>query len=297
MRIRIRLSGGFFLAIALIFCLNLNAETKADEGGSIVKGQRIYYTGHSFHVFIPPIMEEIAVSAGILGQKNLGLSSIGGSRVIQHWQALPNRKQIKEVLSTGQVDVLTMAPIFMPDEGIKKFAVLALENNPEIRITVQEDWLWRDTYEQIGALAVKRKFDYDAVTGVELLKIHAPVFKSIDEYIAEINKQLGKKVLFIVPAGQAVIALRERIRTGKAGGLKTQTELFRDRVGHPAEVLQVLVAYCHYAVIYRRSPVGLPMPKILAYGKKPEWGAETVRILQEVAWEAVTQHSQSGVTD
>jgi hypothetical protein len=71
--------------------------------------------------------------------------------------------------------------------------------------------------------------------------------------------------------------------------------LFRDRVGHPAAPLQVLVAYCHYAVIYRRSPAGLRAPEILARAMKPEWGDETVGVLQEVAWEAVTQHPRSGV--
>ena len=137
---------------------------------------------------------------------------------------------------------------------------------------MQEDWLWRDTFEPIADLAKPRTWDYDAATGAELRKIHAPLFKSIDDHVAELNKKFGHPVLFIVPAGQAVIALRERIIAGKAGGLKTQTELFRDRVGHPALPLQVLVAYCHYAVIYRRSPVGLPMPKILAKCQEARMG-------------------------
>jgi len=143
-----------------------------------------------------------------LGQENLGLSSIGGSRVIQHWQALPNRKQIKEALSTGKVDVLTMAPIFMPDEGIKKFAVLALENNPEIRITVQEDWLWRDTYEQIGALAVKRKFDYDAVTGAEI----QPGGFCVQNNLAQISLRCGR-----VPRRAAPARRRARSQHGRHG--------------------------------------------------------------------------------
>ena len=243
------------------------------------------------------ILKDIANSAGISDQKNLGLSSIGGSRVIQHWNVPDANNQAKEALRTGQVDVLTLAPIFMPDDGIEKFAALALEQNPNIRITVQEIWLWRDTYEPIDQIWNPKAFDYNAITGAELRQRHAPLFKSIDNYVAELNRKFGKQVLFIVPAGQAVIALRERIIAGKAGGLKTQSELFTDRVGHPAKPLQVLVAYCHYAVIYRRSPVGLPTPEILAKDQKPEWGAETVRVLQEVAWEAVTQHPQSGVRD
>jgi hypothetical protein len=263
--------------------------------GMIMQGQRIFYTGHSFHVFIAPILQDIAAAAGISGQEYLGLSAIGGSRVIQHWDVPDATNKAKQALETGQVDVLTLAPIFMPDDGIDKFAALALAKNPKIRITVQEDWLWRDTVEPISEIRSARTWDYDGITGAELRTIHDPVFKSIDEYCAAVNQKLGKTVLYIVPAGQAVIALRERIIAGNAGGLKTQTELFRDRVGHPALPLQVLVAYCHYAVFYRRSPAGLPTPEILAREQNPEWSGETVRVLQEVAWEAVTQHPQSGV--
>ncbi len=272
-------------------------QTTAPAVAPITQGRRIFYTGHSFHVFIPPIMQNIADDAGIAGQEDLGLSSIGGSRVIQHWDVPEAANHAKAALRTGRVDVLTLAPIFMPDDGMEKFAALALEKNPEVRITVQEDWLWRDTVEPIENLKTARTFDYDAMTGAKLLTVHAPVFQSIDEAVAALNRKFGKNVLRIVPAGQAVIALRERIRTGKAGGLRTQTELFRDRIGHPAVPTQVLVAYCHFAVIYRRSPVGLPMPKIMADAHKPEWNDATVRVLQEVAWEAVTQHPQSGVCD
>lgn len=260
-----------------------------------MQGQRIFYTGHSFHWDIVPIMEDLSESAGISGQENLGLSAIGGSRVIQHWDVPDETNTAKAALRSGRVDVLTLAPIFMPDDGIEKFATLALEHNRNIRITVQEDWMWRDTVEPITQLQAPMTFDYDAITGAELRKIHAPVFKSIDEQVAALNQMFGKTVLFIVPAGQAVIALRERILAGKAGGLKTQTELFRDRIGHPASPVQVLVAYCHYAVIYRRTPEGLPTPKILAAEKKPEWNEKTIRVLQEVALEAVAQHPQSGV--
>jgi len=248
-------------------------------------------------VFIPLILQNIADDAGIVRLENLGLSSIAGSRVIRHWDVPEAKNQAKAAFRTGRVDVLTMAPIYIPDDGMEKFAALALEKNPAVRITVQEDWLWRDAFEPIGNLRTPRTFDYDAVTGAELLTIHAPVFKSINDTVAALNQKFGKKVFFIVPVGQAVIALRERIRIGKAGGLRTQTELFRDRVGHPAVPVQVLVAYCHFAVVYGRSPVGLPVPKLMANANKPEWTETTVRVLQEVAWEAVTQHPQSGVRD
>ena len=104
----------------------------------------------------------------------------------------------------------------------------------------------------------------------------------------------GKPVVFVVPVGQAVLGLREKIIAGQAPGLKTQDDLFTDAIGHARPPLQALAAYCHFAVIYRRSPVGLPLPAALEKAKVPE--AEKLnRLLQELAWEAVRQHPLSGV--
>ena len=102
-------------------------------------------------------------------------------------------------------------------------------------------------------------------------------------------------MLFVVPAAQAVIGLREKIIAGKAPGLKSQEDLFTDELGHGKPPLQALVAYCNYAVIYRRSPVGLPVPSILKGAKLGDQEEKLNRLLQELAWEAVIQHPLSGV--
>jgi hypothetical protein len=129
-----------------------------------------------------------------------------------------------------------------------------------------------------------------------LRKRHAPYFKNIDNYLRTLNKKYGKTVLYVVPVGQAIIALREKIIAGQAPGLKTQADLFIDPVGHPTPPLQALVSYCHFAVTYRRSPVGLPVPSRLAnWAGSPEISAKLNRLLQELAWEAAIQHPLSGL--
>src|SRR5947207_7566198 len=113
--------------------------------------------------------------------------------------------------------------------------------------------------------------------------MHEPYFKSMDEHVRDLNKKLGKDVLVIVPAGQAVIALREKIIAGKAPGLKVQEDLFTDAIGHAKPPLAALVAYCQYAVIYKSSPVGLPLPAVLKKAKIED--AEKLNtLLQELAW-------------
>jgi hypothetical protein len=271
-----------------------NGEKNEKATKPIDKGQRVFSAGHSFHVFVPGILADMAKGAGIKDHVQAGLSSIGGSRVIQHWNVPEEKNQAKKTLRTGKVDVLTLSPIHLPDDGIEKFAKLALEHNPKIRITVQEFWLPFDLYD---TTFTKRpaKVDHNAPTGAELRKMHASYFKSMDNHVKELNKKYGQQVLFVVPVGQTVIALREKIIAGEAPGLKKQEDLFTDAIGHAKPPLEALVAYCHFAVIYRRSPVGLPLPAVLKNAKNPNEDAKLNRLLQELAWEAVTSHPLSGV--
>jgi hypothetical protein len=272
------------------------AQTHVEDkkGEPVLKGQRVFSAGHSFHVFVPRILNDMAKAADMKDHAFVGLSSIGGSRVIQHWNVPDERNKAKKALRTGKVDVLTLSPIHLPDEGIENFTKLALEHNPTVRVTVQEFWLPFDIYDTTFKKR-PRKVDHNALTAEQLRTLHAPYFKSMDEHVVKLNKKYGKTVLTVVPAGQAVIALREKIIAGQAPGLKQQEDLFTDAIGHAKPPLQALVAYCHFAVIYNRSPVGLPIPAVLEKANHPEWDAKLNRLLQELAWEAVTQHPLSGV--
>jgi uncharacterized membrane protein len=144
----------------------------------------------------------------------------------------------------------------------------------------------------------------------------------MDDLVRSINKKVGRPVVFVVPSGQAVIRLREKIIAGQVLDFKTQTELFHDDAGHPFEPVQVLAAYCHFAVIYRKSPVGLPVPYLLKGTGNPKYDKEGQgfsawwyarhpdpkmsgkeipedvrlnRLLQELAWDTVIHHPLSGV--
>ena len=89
--------------------------------------------------------------------------------------------------------------------------------------------------------------------------------------------------------------MREKIVAGKAPGLKKQADLFSDALGHGRPPLMALVGYCNYAVIYRQSPVGQSAPGILKQANLGDNEEKLNRLLQELAWEAVTQHPLSGV--
>lgn len=280
-----------FPLLAIVVSFAFLAGNNSAQAQQEIKGQRIFSAGHSFHFFVPPILADIAKKAEIADHKQLGLSAIGGSRVYQHWNVVEEKNKAKAALKAGEVDVFTMSPIYLPDDGIENFVKLGIANNPKIRIFVQENWLPWDHYD-VKFKPPGDKVDHNAPTGESLRKMHEPYFKSIDEHVVALNKKHDTKAVRVAPVGQAVIALRERIIAGKAPGLKEQNDLFTDAIGHATAPLAALVAYVYYAAIYERSPVGLPVPAALA--KAPE--AEKLnRLLQEIAWQAVTEHSLSGV--
>jgi hypothetical protein len=283
------------LGAAFATALHAAAPEKNSEklAKPITTGQRVFTCGHSFHVWVPGIVADLCKKAAIPHHVQVGVSSIGGSRVIQHWDIPEEKNKAKQALKTGKVDVLTLSPIFLPDAGIESFTALALEHNKDIRIVVQPIWLRWDIYEPTTKRP--KKVNHNAITGEELRKRHAVYFEKMDKHIRELNKKHGKTVLFVVPAPQAVIALREKIIAGKAPGLKMQEDLFTDELGHGKAPLQALVGYCNFAVIYRRSPVGLPVPDILKRAKLGDNEVKLNRLLQDLAWEAVIQHPLSGV--
>jgi hypothetical protein len=293
---RIRTSlrwGTLFCGLALLVPTASARDKKDAPTEPITKGQRVLTCGHSFHVWVPGIVADLCKKADIQGHGQVYLSSIGGSRVIQHWDVAEEKNKAKEALKEGKVDVLTLSPIFLPDPGIENFTKLALQGNKDIRVIVQPIWLRWDIYEPTTKRP--KEVDHNAITGEELRKRHAQYFKEMDEHIRELNARQGKTVLYVVPAAQAVIALREKIIAGQAPGLKVQRDLFTDDLGHGTAPLKTLVGYCNYAVIYRRSPVGLPVPEELKKAKLGDQEEKLNRLLQELAWEAVTQHPLSGV--
>ena len=191
---RVRCGWPWATVVLLLGLLAVSPTAAAEEKGREQaapppKGQRVFTCGHSFHVFVPGILADMAKAAGIQDHVQVGLSSIGGSRVIQHWDVADEKNKAKEALRAGKVDVLTLSPIHLPDEGIENFAALALEHNPNIRVTVQEFWLPFDIYDTTFKQR-PAKVDHNAPTGPELRKLHEAYFRDMDDHVRELEQEV-----------------------------------------------------------------------------------------------------------
>jgi hypothetical protein len=247
-------------------------------------------------MFMPGILTEIAKSAGIEGHVQVGSSSIGGSYIHQHW-AKDDEKSAKVAVPRDSPDVFTMSPIYLPDDGIENFAKLVAVKSPRTRILLQEFWLPFDVYDVNYKKVKPAEPNRDAMTADYLRTEYGKYFVVMDEHVRTLNKQLEQTVIYVVPVGQAVVALREKVIAGGVPGIEKQSQLFTDPIGHCTGPVQVLTAYCHYAVAYGRSPVGLPVPKAISF-KFTADEATLVKLntlLQEIAWNAAVAHPLSGV--
>jgi hypothetical protein len=183
-----------------------------------LKGLRVATAGHSFHVWMPALLKEMASGAGITGHEIATVQGIGGSRVIQHWDLAGDKNKVKPILEAGKADVLTLSPIYLPDPGVENFVTFGLQHNPALRITLQEFWVPFDDPDLWETRGKGVMIDRDAKTVEQLRAAHAAYFEGMDKLVRELNTKAGKNAVFVVPAGQAVLALREKVIKGRSSG-------------------------------------------------------------------------------
>lgn len=252
------------------------------------EGQRVFVCGHSFHVYIHQSLPKLAGEAGIKHQA-VGVQMLGASEVHQHWD-LARGNKVKPALSAGLVDVLTLSPAWrMPDKAIDLFVELGLSKNPNLRVILQQSWSGYDGAEPPARIKDNSERDRKTVAD---LKPRLDAQRAIFEKQAqEINDKYKKQVVFVAPAAQAVLALREKITKGEAPGLERQSQLFRDALGHGLAPVQNLVSYVFFACIYHRSPIGM---KTFKKQGDDAWN-RLDDLLQQIAWDTVLAHPFSGV--
>jgi hypothetical protein len=236
-------------------------------------------------MFVPQRVEQLVKSAGIEGHKLVGTQGIGGSRVIQHWDLADDKNKAKPALTSGEVDVFTMAAhLQIPDEGIAKFTELGLKHNPNLRLLVQASW-----YPFDGPPPDKRIANNSQRDDAKVADLQAAIDdwrKKLEAQADELNKLHGKTAVFIVPVGDAVVKLRGLVMESKYPGVTKQSELFTDPIGHGGPHIQALASYCNFAAIYHMSPRGHNLAELTD---------EQNAILQKLAWETVFAYSHSGI--
>lgn len=301
--------------LVLVACTSLHLGASQ----SIAQGQKIVMATHSFNVFIGPTrsreptgasnpgpLAALAAERGKVGHETLAVQMIGGSTPMQHWNqggGDDSKNIAKAALKKGGVDVFTMSPnARIPEEGIDLFGDLVIQTNPNARILVQHSWSAWDGHgltPSVGGTGRPNfsnedhdKADLATLDGwLASLAAKGGYLERLRAQLAGINQRAGKPIAYVVPSAVAAYTLRKEIIKGTVPGIRLQSEIFRDGMGHPATPLANVVTYTWFAVMYRESPVGL---KALIDPNDPTSAARE-RLLQQIAWNAAVAEPMSGV--
>lgn len=258
---------------------------------------RVYHLGHSLvGLHMPAVLAQLAGS-GHSYNSQLG----AGTRLKAHWEpdvpikmfdeanAHPHYRDAHEAINSGEYDVLVVTEGVEIRDAIKygdsqkylhEWARAAWDANPETRVYLYETWHelddpegWLTRLDRDLALywegeILRRALAYDDVT----------------------------KPIYVIPAGQVMARFVRAVEAqGGVGPIRDRHDLFADNI-HFNDLGAYLVALTHYAVLYQRSPVGLPYGLTKADGTPAtDPGPEAVRLMQETVWDVVTAYPPTGV--
>lgn len=275
------------------------------EAGPVGAPLRVFHLGHSLVGRDMPAMLAQMAGAGHDYQSQIGW----GTSLREHWEpSLPvngfeaenahdHFRDAREAVASGDYDAVVLTEMVEIRDALKyhksaryfdQWAQAALDANPDTRVYLYESW--------------HRLDDPEGWT----TRIEADLARYWEDGILLKSKayQRGEGRVKLIPAGQAMLYFVNRLEA--AGGIGTMTsreDLFARMPDGSIDPIHVndlgayLVALTHYAVLYRKSPVGLPAQLRRADGSPAVAPCDAcARAMQESVWEVVRRYDQSGVT-
>jgi len=265
----------------------------------------VYYIGHSLIGRDIPAMIQQLAGAGHRYEVQLGW----GTTLKAHWDPKttpingferennhPRFRAAHEAVESGEYDALVLTEMVEIKDAIKYFqswdylsrwAQRGWEKNPQLRVYLYETWHPID-----GKEDWLMRLDRDLTQFWE--------GEILSRAMAADEKQ---RTIYVIPAGQVFARfVREIEQRGGMDGLTDRASLFAVEADGKQDPIHVndlgayLVALTHYAVLYHRSPVGLPHALHRADGSAATAPSEAVaRLMQDIVWEVVTHYAKTGV--
>lgn len=298
------LAAGLLAALPLAAPAKDNGEDVQDyysQTRSPPQGQpRVYHLGHSL------VGRDMPAMLAQLAGHDYALQLGWGTTLKAHFEPdveingfaqendTPKYRDAHEALASGEYDDFILTEMVALADAIKyfdtrsyvgKWAAEAAAGNPEGEVFLYETWHPLDDKQD---WLTRLPSDLETMWKPDLLWPAA--------------RAAGKPV-WLIPAGQVMARLvTEAEAQGGIAEFKTREDLFAttpegklDTI-HPNDLGIYLVALTHYAVLYGKSPVGLPHELQRADGSPATAPSpELARRMQEIVWEVVTSIPQTGV--
>jgi hypothetical protein len=263
---------------------------------------RVFHLGHSLVGRDMPAMLAQLAGDGHAYESQLGW----GTPLRAHWEprveilgfeadnAHPRFRPAREALASGDYDAVALTESVEIRDAIRwhaspaylaRWAEAARAGRPDVRVYLYETWHPLDDPE--GFLA---RVDADLPRHWE------------GELLRGAAARPGGAPIWLIPAGQALARAVRAAEAGEIPGVDRREAFFattpdgaQDMI-HMSDLGAYLVALVHYAVLYQRSPEGLPHALSRADGTPAEAPApETALALQRLVWETVRGDRRTGI--
>lgn len=262
----------------------------------------VYHLGHSLVGRDMPAM--LAQLAGHSHASQLGW----GTPLKAHWEpdepiqgfetenAHPNYKDAREALESGEFDAFVLTEMVEIEAAIdyfdapiylEKWVQAARDGNPRLRTYLYESWHALDDPQ--GWMA---RLDTDPERyweGVLIAQAMAGLETS--------------EPIYVIPAGRVMAEFVRRVEaSGGVDGVTSREDLFARMDDGSLDPIHVndlgayLVALTHYAVLYHRSPEGLPRQLDRADGTPANApGPDLANLMQRTVWDVVSRLPVTGI--
>ena len=264
----------------------------------------VYHLGHSLvGRDMPAMVGQLAAAAGFPGHDYH--SQLGwGASLAQHWagevpgfaeeNAHPAHRPARAAIASGSYDAVVLTEMVELRDAIRwhdspralaDWARAARAGRPDVRIYLYETWHRLD----------------DPEGWLERLEADLPrLWEGV--LLRQAMARDGVGTIHLIPAGQALAAAVRAAEAGELPGIAGREEFFHrepdgtlDQI-HAGDLGQYVVALTHFAVLYGRSPEGLPAALTRADGSPMQApGPEAAAALQRIVWDTVRRLQATGV--
>lgn len=264
-----------------------------------------FYIGHSLSDQIPDMVQSLSDDAESLSFDWV-YQSIPGAPLRWQWE----RKEADDFvpidphvygfyneeygLPNGSFDALVLTeavpryPLIIEEtyRYTDSFVNYALQFNPDIQVFINEPWHCLESGTPTGC-----DYDIDSAPWRQRLRDDLPMWESV---VDSLNLRYPDAAnVCLIPSGQALGLLSDRIDAGEVPGLGSIEDLFSDRI-HLTDQGKYFIACVHFAMIHGQSPVGLTNQTQYWWGGDFEAPSmELAQKMQEIALEAVQNYPLS----
>ena len=265
---------------------------------------RVFHLGHSL---VGPDMPQMLAQLAPQGHRfNSQLGS--GTNLKQHWEPdlaildfettnhPPAYRDAREAIGSGDYNAVVLTEMVELRDAIRYFdgaaffhrwAQLARSGAPTTRVYLYETW---HPLDDPAGWETRIAEDLDTLW--------------LEGLSGQDSRAAPERPAYLIPVGQVMAAVARAAEAGEIEGLMAREDLFAQTPEGTQDTIHFndfgayIVALTHYAVLYQRSPVGLPHRLNLADGSAANsLLPNAAQRVQQIVWDTVLAQPRTGLAE